>query len=111
MKYGSDTFVPFRCSNHLMLKQMRHWQNAFTFTLIIMCIGIGLSHNIEAALDSDHGEHCSICISAGNIPVIPLETILWGEQIVSTAFEIVRSAPAYRNAIWPNYTTRAPPLV
>lgn len=111
MKYGSGRFTPFKCSNHVMLKQMRQWQNAFTFTLVLMCIGVGLSHNIEASLSPEHGEHCSICISGNCTPVAPYDISSWGHNLSITVFQTKSSIPAYKNAVWPYYTTRAPPLV
>ena len=111
MKYGSASFIPFTCSNRLMLKQMRQWQNAFTITLVLMCVGVGLSHNIEAALNSDHGEHCSICISGNSSPVISNALTSLDNLIINTGFALAAPRLAYKNALWPDYTTRAPPLV
>lgn len=94
-----------------MLKQMRHWQTAFTITLVLMCLGISLSHNIEAALSADHGEHCSICVSGNSSPVIPNEVTSLGNIIAGTVFEVALPTFAYKNIVWPDYATRAPPLV
>lgn len=94
-----------------MLKQMRHWQNALTITLVLMCVGIGLSHNIEAALSSDHGEQCSICISGHSSPVISNEINTLDHVTTGAVFDITHPALTYKKAIWPDYATRAPPLV
>jgi len=94
-----------------MFKQMRKWQNAFTITLILMCVGIGLSHNIEAALASDHGEHCSICVSGNSTPAIFNEAASLDFNIAEPLLETPSIACGYKNHAWPDYTTRAPPLV
>lgn len=94
-----------------MLNQMRQWQNAFTLTLILICVGIGLSHNIEAALNVDHGEHCSICVSGNYPPVISGDETLFTAHKVSSAFVIALPPPAHSKTTWPDYTSRAPPLL
>ncbi|UZE95485.1 hypothetical protein [Alkalimarinus alittae] len=94
-----------------MLKQMRQWQNALTLTLVLICVGIGLSHNIEAALALDHGEHCSICISGNTPPVTISDATLVNTAINCAVFETSRPTPAYPIALWPDYSSRAPPLV
>ncbi|MFD2229376.1 hypothetical protein [Alkalimarinus sediminis] len=94
-----------------MLKQMRQWQNAFTITLMLMCVSIGLSHNIEAALNLDHGEHCSICISGNSAPVISNEPISLDNLHFDSVFGTESPRLAYSCASWPGYSTRAPPLV
>lgn len=94
-----------------MFKQMRHWQNAFTITLVLLCVGVGLSHNIEAALNADHGEHCSICLSGNTTPCISNEISSLDYPKIGDYFVIAPLRFAHHNATWPDYTTRAPPLV
>lgn len=94
-----------------MLKQMQKWQNTFTITLILMCVGIGLGHNIEAATASDHGEHCSICVFGNSTPAIFNEAASLELNIAAPRLKTPSLACGYRNHVWPDYTTRAPPLV
>ena len=93
-----------------MLKQIRQWQNAFTITLILMCVGIGLGHDIDAALDQNHGELCSICIF-GNTPALLSAEISFDFGAFHRVFEDPSFPLEYHNEVWPGYVTRAPPLV
>ncbi|WP_250656935.1 hypothetical protein [Alkalimarinus coralli] len=94
-----------------MFKQMRQWQNAFTITLILLCVGIGIGHNIEATLDSDHGEHCSICISGNSSPAVSNLTTPLDNFAAAAIINTASTSSAYQRQEWPGYATRAPPLV
>ena len=94
-----------------MFKQIRQWQNAFTITLILMCVGVGLGHHIEAALDSDHSEQCTICILGSSPPVVSSDAFLVNHHPTRSIIETTLPSAPYQHMVWPGYSTRAPPLV
>ncbi len=94
-----------------MLKQIRQWQRALAVTLILMCVGIGLGHDIEAALDAGHGEHCSICLFGSSSAALPGTALTFDVATLGDAFTTPAPQLEYHRYSWPGYITRAPPLV
>ena len=94
-----------------MLTQMRQWQNVLALTLVLMCVGISIGHHIEASLGQSHGEQCSICVLGSHAALLDTAVSCGFDAIYKQGDALLVSSLEYLNEVWPDYATRAPPLV
>lgn len=92
-----------------MLKHMQTWQRALFIALILICVGTSLAHEVEAAIDSGHGSHCSVCITGASSPLLPADYATQCADFTSVAPPFALFVFFERQAFAPDYFTRAPP--
>ena len=83
----------------------------YAIFLILICVGIGLAHQLEASLEPNHADHCSVCMMGSSSPAISSFSDIpeLGEQ--ADFFDEIYLFSFYQRGFWPAYLTRAPPIV
>lgn len=89
---------------------MHALQRRYAIFLILICVGIGLAHQLEASLEPDHAGHCGVCIMGASSPAMSSCSVLTEFGIQTDSFKKNAFFSLYQSSLWPAYLTRAPPI-
>ena len=89
---------------------MQTWQRALLVALIFICVATGLVHKVEAAIETGHSEHCSVCITGSSNPPLAQAMGTPGLNFNNVITSCSMAKSFVQHGIVSAYITRAPPL-